>query len=411
MRKLFFSILVSLSFQLTAQEYSIKLDPENVKFKEVEYSIWIPAQVKTIKGIIFHQHGCGETAFRSGRNAYRDLQWRALAKKWDFAYMSSSITSTKDCHDWVEPEEGSYLTFTRGISALAKLSNHAELEQAPWIIWGHSGGGHWAYKMVLQHPDRIIGAVLKSPAWTDTCSLGLKVPTLCLLGVQESYDVYSSFVWNPAITAMKYRISKGAPVCIAPDPTSGHESAKSRLLAISFIDELLKLRLNEATIGIDTSKQCFIDLDNFKVTNALKESSFRHQGNWFPTKPFAEKWSEFVRTGIVTDETAPAEAPNTLEALRKGTQNLLKWRTTADVEGGIIGFKVYRDQKLINADSIQSNWNFRIDYHDNPLYLSDTFEYVDRHAKPNKNYSYQVSLINQFGIESPKSEAVRIKKR
>lgn len=411
MQKSLVLILLLFSVQLFAQEYSVKLEPLNVKFKEVEYDIWVPENIKLIKGIIFHQHGCGETAFRSGRNAYHDLQWRALAKKWNFAYMSSSITSKMDCHDWIEPEEGSYNSFTQGIAALAKQSNHAELEQVPWVIWGHSGGGHWAYKMVLQHPERMIGAVLKSPAWTDTSSLGLKVPTLCLLGIQESYDVYSSFVWNTAINSMKYRINKGAPVCIAPDPTSGHESAKSRLLAISFIDELLQLRFNDASTGIDTSKQCFIDLDNFKITNTLKENNFKTTGNWFPTKGFAEKWSEFVRTGLVTDQTAPVEAPNRVEVRRAGSFNKIKWNATADVESGIMGFKVYRNEQLINADSIQSKWNFKIDYHDNPVDLSESFEYLDRNSKQGKGYTYQISLINQAGLESPKSDAVTIRKK
>ena len=149
--------------------------------------MWIPENLETVKGIIFHQHGCGESAFKSGRNSYHDAQWRALAKKWDFAFMSSSYVSKTDCHDWIEPEEGSYTTFTKGISEFARQSKHKELEYAPWIIWGHSGGGHWAYKMVLQHPEKIVCAVLKSPAWTDTSSLGLKVPILCLLGIQESY--------------------------------------------------------------------------------------------------------------------------------------------------------------------------------------------------------------------------------
>ncbi len=409
MQKLLFLCAILFSVHGTAQEYTIKLEPSNGKFKEVEYDMWIPENLKTIKGIIFHQHGCGEGAEKSGANSFHDLQWRALAKRWNFALMGSSYVCKSDCHDWIEPENGSYETFTRGISKIAQQSDHAELAQVPWVIWGHSGGGHWAYQMVLQHPNKILCAILKSPAWCDTSSLGLQVPTLCVLGIQESYDVFSGFVWARAIESMKYRIDKGAPVCIAPDPTAGHESAKSRLLAIAFIDKILNLRISDSTTVINKKNQCFIDLNNFKLTNELKENTFKSGGNWFPDRLFAAKWSEFVQTGVVTDQTSPTTPPTELKVIARKRNNCISWRATADVESGIKGFKVYRNDKLINGDSIQSLWNLRINYHDNPIVLTDIFEYTDRHAKSKRSYKYQISMVNTAGLESEKSEAILIK--
>ena len=371
--------------------------------------MWIPENVKAIKGIILHQHGCGESAFRSGRNASFDLQWRALAKKWDFALMGSSYTSTTDCHDWVEPEEGSYNTFIKGISEIARQSNHMELDRAPWVIWGHSGGGHWAYKMVLEHPEQIVCAVLKSPAWTDTSSVGIQVPMLCLLGIQECYNVFSNFVWAPAMEAMKYRIRKNGPVCIAPDPTSGHESANSRLLAISFIDEILKHRCDDSTNRISRRDQCFVDLDNLKLSDTLTERSYKDHGNWFPDRLFAGKWSEYVKTGFITNITPPLEPPYSVEARKEGQHTIIGWKAFSDINSGIIGFKVYRNGQLINADSIQSKWNLRIDYHDNPTQIYDKFEFTDRNTTIKESCIYQVSLINQAGLESAKSEAKLVK--
>ena len=409
MRKLVILLTVFLSSHLLAQEYKVKLQPVIGKFKEVEYFVWIPENIKSIKGIILHQHGCGESAFKSGRNAFYDPQWRALARKHDFVLMGSSYTSTTDCFDWIKPDEGSYTTFLKGITEIAKQSDHKELESVPWVIWGHSGGGHWAYKMVLQHPEKILCAVLKSPAWADTSSLGLQVPVLCLLGIQESYDVFSNFVWATAIEAMKYRIRKNSPVCIAPDPTSGHESAKSRLLAISFIESILKLR-SDNTTTIDRNHECFIDLDNFKVTNPLKESNYKNQGNWFPDKAFAEKWSEFVRTGSVTDKTPPAAPPYNVQVKNNGKSNIISWQANSDIESGVGGFRIYKNDKVINEDSIYSKWNFKIDYHDNPVEWYDKFEYSDTKVSKKNKDKYQITLINQAGLESEKSEAVMIRK-
>jgi pimeloyl-ACP methyl ester carboxylesterase len=406
MRQLFLLLSVLFPLSLVAQEYSVIISPSGSKFKEVEYFMWIPENVKTVKGIIVHQHGCGETAYRSGRNAFQDVQWRALAKKWDFALLGTSYISTIDCFDWIHPDEGSYKAFLRGISEIAKKSDHQELEDVPWVIWGHSGGGHWAYDMVLQHPDRILCAVLKSPAWSDTSSLGLEVPLLCLLGMRESINTFSSFVYSTAVEAMKYRIAKNAPVCIAPDPSSGHESGKSRLLAISFIDEILKLRLTDSTMMINRSDQYFIDLEDFRLTNNLTDITYANNWNWFPDKLFAEKWLEFINTGTVTDSTPPSQPPYNVVVRDEGQGIVISWQADADLESGISDFRIYRNDKLINTGPDRSEWNFKIDYHDNPMQIYDKFEFMDSTIKNNKKYKYQVSIVNNEGLESAKSEAV-----
>src|ERR1051325_12180510 len=56
----------------------------------VNYTLWIPDGVKTIRGVIVHQHGCGTTASIEGSTAASDLHWQALAKKWDCALWGSS---------------------------------------------------------------------------------------------------------------------------------------------------------------------------------------------------------------------------------------------------------------------------------------------------------------------------------
>ena len=127
-------------------------------------------------------------------------------------------------------------------------------------------------------------------------------------------------------------------------------------------------------------------------------------------KSFAEKWLEFIKTGIVTDATPPLKSPYNIVARTKGNGIVISWEADADIESGIKGFKIYRNSNVIHTDSIQSKWNFQIDYHDNPKELHDKFEFTDRNIHKNKEYRYQVSLINQEGLESTKSEAIVIKK-
>ena len=51
----------------------------------VTYTLWIPDGVKTIRGVIVHQHGAGTTASIEGSTAASDLHWQALVKKWGCA--------------------------------------------------------------------------------------------------------------------------------------------------------------------------------------------------------------------------------------------------------------------------------------------------------------------------------------
>ena len=41
----------------------------------VNYTIWIPENVKTLRGVVVHQHGCGEGSCKSGLTGAYDLHW------------------------------------------------------------------------------------------------------------------------------------------------------------------------------------------------------------------------------------------------------------------------------------------------------------------------------------------------
>lgn len=133
--------------------------------------------------------------------------------------------------------------------------------------------------------------------------------------------------------------------------------------------------------------------------------------NWFPNKLFAEKWLEFIKTGNVIDSTPPSESPYNVEVRKQGQGVVISWQATADIESGIKGFRIYRNNNVINMDSSQSEWNFQIDYHDNPVEIHDRFEFADRNINKKGEYKYQVSLINQAGLESAKSKVIVIEKK
>ncbi|HIG80794.1 MAG TPA: hypothetical protein EYQ62_03940, partial [Verrucomicrobiales bacterium] len=111
----------------------------------VQYTVWIPAGVETLRGVVVHQHGCGEGSCKSGQTGAFDLHWQALAKKHGCALLAPSYEQPQkaDCQMWCDPRNGSGGAFRKALADLGKRSGHPELATVPWALWGHSGGGHW----------------------------------------------------------------------------------------------------------------------------------------------------------------------------------------------------------------------------------------------------------------------------
>ena len=143
--------------------YEASTQPGELIFP-VNYTIWIPKGVKSLRGVIVHQHGCGEGSCKSGLTGAYDLHWQALAKKHDCALLAPAYEQPEkaDCQMWCDPRNGSGAAFQKCLVDLGAKSGHPELAKVPWALWGHSGGGHWAGGMVLLHPERVAAAWLRS---------------------------------------------------------------------------------------------------------------------------------------------------------------------------------------------------------------------------------------------------------
>src|SRR2546422_513049 len=103
----------------------------------VSYTLWIPDGVKTLRGIIVHQHGAGTTASIEGSTAAYDLHWQALAKKWDCALWGSSYHVLNEKIDisagaselWFDPRRGSEKTVFKGLGEFGIKAGHPEMDK------------------------------------------------------------------------------------------------------------------------------------------------------------------------------------------------------------------------------------------------------------------------------------------
>ena len=405
--------------------YEASTNPGELTFP-VNYTIWIPKDVKNLRGVIVHQHGCGEGSCKSGLTGAYDLHWQALAKKHDCALLAPSYEQPEkgDCQMWCDPRNGSSAAFQKCLVDLGAKSGHPELSKLPWALWGHSGGGHWAGGMVLMHPERVAAAwlrsgvpLLKANAERSTIKAhtlpdaALKVPVMCNPGTKEGVTVKDSRfggVWAANETFFNEIRSKGGLISVAVDPLSSHECGNQRYLAIVWLDACLSARLPKIATNplnaMPTDQVWLAPITGSEAQPMAKFSGEPLKAAWLPNEAIAKSWMQYVKDTLVIDSTSPS-APTNLQV--KG--NELNWEAEADLESGLASFIIERDGKfLANLPETGKNPFGRpifqnLQYSDTPSQPLVPMKYTDTKAETGKKHTYRVITVNTAGLKSKPS--------
>lgn len=392
----------------------------------VNYTIWIPPEVKVLKGVIVHQHGCGEGSCKSGLTGAYDLHWQALARKHQCALLSPAYEQPEkaDCQMWCDPRNGSGNAFLKGLADLGKKSGHPELAEVPWALWGHSGGGHWAGGMTLLYPERVAAAWLRSGVPQlqpnpDRPSIkahqlpdaALQVPIMCNLGTNEGVaDKEGRFaaVWPANEVFFNEVRSKGGLVSVSVDPLTAHECGNQRYFAIPWLDACLSLRLsknNDNKLAAMPLNDVWLSLPT--GTEAAAFQDFKGdplKASWHPSQAIAQAWMQYVKDTKVVDETPPPPPSNV-----QVNGNVISWNAVADLESGLANFIVERDGKTLATLPEQGKNPFgrpvfqNLQYSDTPTQPLVVMEYTDTTAEAGKKYSYRVISVNTVGLKSAPS--------
>lgn len=411
--------------------YEASKEPGELIFP-VNYTIWVPPGVKELRGVIVHQHGCGEGSCKSGLTGAYDLQWQALAKKHKCALLAPAYEQPEkaDCQMWCDPRNGSGKAFEKCLVDLAAKSGHPELAKVPWALWGHSGGGHWAGGMALLHPNRVAAAWLRSgvpllkadPARTGVKAhalpeAALKVPMMCNLGTKEGVTVKDdrfSGVWPANELFFGEVRSKGGLIGVAVDPLSSHDCGNQRYLAIPWLDACLSDRLPKANgeplQEMQTDDVYLAEPTGSESVPAAKFGGEALKAAWLPNSSVARAWMQYVKDTAVDDKTPPP-APTNVRA----SGGDLSWEVEADLESGLAGFIIERDGKfLANLPDKGKNPFGRpifqnLQYSDTPTQPLVPFRFTDSTATPDGKHAYRIIAVNTVGQKSePSAAAVQI---
>jgi len=405
--------------------YEASEQPGELSFP-VNYTVWIPPGVKTLRGVIVHQHGCGEGSCKSGLSGAFDLHWQALSRKHDCALLAPAYEQPQqaDCQLWCDPRNGSAQTFVKCLVDLGQKSGHPELAKVPWALWGHSGGGHWAGGMVLLYPQRVAAAWLRSGVPLlepnpDRPSIkphaipdaALQVPVMCNPGTKEGVTVKDgrfARVW-PANEVFFYGMrGKGGLIGVSVDPLTAHECGNQRYFAIPWLNACLQMRLPKVSgnplNAMPTDKAWLANPTGFEAYPATKYDGDPLRAAWFPNANVARGWMQYVKDTAVVD-TTPPPAPTNLQV----TGNQLRWQVQADLESGLAHFIIERDGRfLANLPEKGKNPFGRplfqnLLYSDTPTQPLASLQFTDTNAKPGTRYTYRVIAVNTVGLKSKPS--------
>ena len=433
MRPLLTLLLAPLALFADGQKFSVDYPisslPSGFGFPTT-YNLWIPEGVKTIRGVIVHQHGCGEGSNKSAVTAADDLHWQALARKWNCALLGPVIRQPEaaNCRDWCDPRNGSERLFLKALGDLAQRSGHPELANAPWCLWGHSGGGFWSSILQAKYPERIVAIWFRSgtaySAWQKTDDPKLvgqvpfvelppaayEIPMMANPGAKENGDKRFNGAWTGTLAMFKAYRAKGAPIGFAPDPLTSHQCGDQRYAALAFFDACLGLRLSESgnTLRkIDQSKAWLAPLLGDVAGPAADYKGNATEANWLPNAAFAKAWTEYVKTGATTD-TTPPDAPFSITTKASVAGVEVTWDAHADLESGLRQFIVLRDGQPVArvpekpANSFGRPLFQNMSYGDTPGLPLAQMRYVDKIGQAASRY--QVIAINSVGLESTPSK-------
>ena len=296
----------TLSYNVTEGKiYKTTIRNDTYKFDHAKYSVFIPDNVCQIKGIFIHQHGC--TMEGHGESTAYDLQYQAFATKWGLAIIGPDIYSSgkSNCRDWINPEEGSGPALIAALDSIALVSGHPEIAVAPWLLWGHSGGGYWTLAMINDYPDRIIAAVCYSPAFDPQFSYPsqvAKIPVLIRHAEPGDFNDPGVNCWGTALhTFSKFRAMDGL-ASIAYNVGQNHNFTYLRYIAIPFFESALAQRLSvnssEGLKEMDQTKAWLCDTTTTGTVQVYKASTFA--GNkcamsWLPDSVCAAKFKNTLQ--------------------------------------------------------------------------------------------------------------------
>jgi pimeloyl-ACP methyl ester carboxylesterase len=317
------------------------------RFQQADFHFWVADPGTPIRAVIIHQHGCTNASPEKHPSITGDWHWRALARKHSAALLVPMYQVAGRCDEWNDPDSGSERALFAALEDFAQRSSRPELKDAPWVLWGHSGGSSWSAQMILRHPQRVLAASFRGgcskqfevPEFRASfLDVARELPLLFVWGLRESTPPSSHYVsWVPMNTMFDQLRKAGGHVTRVIDPRSEHGCDDSRMMSIPFFDAILSGQ---------TQAPALMDIETLEARPYTTDHQQDPNLSWMPNAEFAALWREFSTHGTLRPQNKPTQTPSLTLSRNESGHTTLNWIIIPDLAGGLRGIRIYRDDQL-----------------------------------------------------------------
>jgi hypothetical protein len=270
-------------------------------FEFGEFALYVPAHVSKVRGILVALGGPDTRAFSTSgvfgaplpevekALSLLGVAYRSLAATHGLAILGTSRAFMPDA-------EASDQAIVQAIGAGAENSGRPDIESAPILMYGISGGAPEASGFVSRNSGRIAGLFLKVPLTvTELSGSALQVPTFLVLAE------FDAFVDNASLAAQFELNRKGGGLWgMAKEPRMPHYSLSlaQRQLTVDWMRSVMELRVQGASgalRGLTESDGWLGDNTTGIATPWEAYTGDKSIASWIPTQPIALQWQVLVK--------------------------------------------------------------------------------------------------------------------
>jgi poly(3-hydroxybutyrate) depolymerase len=293
------TVAMTAAAQTAGATFDATIAP-GANYDKADFRLWYPGGVSAVRGVAVLVPGSNG----DGRSMAADTVWQQFAARNQLALVACHLTDKPHDEGFIEQyadvSHGSGQALLDALRALGTQSGHAELANAPLLLWGMSAGGEFDYEFAAWQPARVIAFVVnKGGIYYSalTSRETRQVPALLFIGGK---DLESRIDIITGLFAVNRR--GGALWALTEEPGAAHVVGRSRDLSIRFFDDLLPLRLPPGPARADgptmllpiAEHSGFIADLTLHTYQPAPERASAGLTAWLPTERTARAWQAVV---------------------------------------------------------------------------------------------------------------------
>ena len=186
---------------------------------------------------------------------------------------------------------GSGKALESAVEIFSHRSSKPEIKNLPFLMYGHSAGGQYAYGFSCYHPHRLIAFVSVKGGifFPEPMEETYQVPGLIISG-EKDLDRRRTAIRSLFESHRKH----GAPWCWMEEKNKGHKEEACLSIAIPYVQSILDLRLEnnpKQLKKIQPSAGIWLDMGAQKITpDPLEIAEKEINLGWLPGRNIYERW-------------------------------------------------------------------------------------------------------------------------